>query len=219
MRKRQTLRTPLIGRHVHNRAYAALVLSGSYEEAGDSGRHHVQAGDVVLHEAFEAHLDRIFPPAAVILNVHLPADYAFRPGVGTVYDPDAIVRLAEKSEHDAAAMLLACAEDRQPELQDWPDELAAALIRDAELNLSFWSDATGIPAWTVSRGFAKIFGISPSAFRARARVRQAWRAIRASNTAMSAIAAEYGFADQAHMTRGVKTLTGQCPTAWRSACK
>ena len=173
---------------------------------------------MVLHEPFEAHLDRIPTPGAVILNVYLPAHYAFRPGVGTVYDPDAIVRLAEKSEHEAAMMLLESAEVLQPELQDWPDELAAALIRDAELSLSFWSDETGISAWTLSRGFAKVFGISPSAFRARARIRQAWRAIQASNTPMSAIAAEYGFADQAHMSRGVKTLTGHCPTAWRS-CK
>ena len=55
----QTMRTPFMDRHVHKRAYAALVLSGGYEEAGDSGRHRVQAGNVVLHEAFEAHLDRI----------------------------------------------------------------------------------------------------------------------------------------------------------------
>jgi hypothetical protein len=54
MRTWQTLRTPLIGRHVHKRAYAALVLSGCYEEAGDSGRHRVQVGNVVLHEAFES---------------------------------------------------------------------------------------------------------------------------------------------------------------------
>jgi hypothetical protein len=59
MRVWQTIPPPLIGRHVHTRAYAALVLSGCYEEAGDSGRHRVQAGNVVLHEAFEAHLDRI----------------------------------------------------------------------------------------------------------------------------------------------------------------
>ena len=63
MRIWQTIRTPLISRHVHKRAYAALVLSGYYEEAGGSGRHRVQAGDVVLDEAFEAHLDRPFVDA------------------------------------------------------------------------------------------------------------------------------------------------------------
>src|ERR1700686_2952759 len=118
MRLWQTIRTPLIGRHVHKRAYAALVVSGCYEEAGDSGRHRVQAGNVVLHDAFEAHLDRIPTPGAVVLNVPLPAQYAFRSGVGRVEDPEAIVRLVEKGDLEAAALLLSSTELREPEFQD-----------------------------------------------------------------------------------------------------
>jgi hypothetical protein len=38
MRVSRTIRRPLIARHIHKRAYAALVLAGCYEEAGaDSG--------------------------------------------------------------------------------------------------------------------------------------------------------------------------------------
>jgi|HubBroStandDraft_1064217.scaffolds.fasta_scaffold15800_2 AraC-like DNA-binding protein len=219
MRVRQTIRTPLIRWHIHKRAYAALVLSGCYEEAGDSGRHLVQAGNVVLHEAFEAHLDRIPSLGATVMNVPLPAQYAFRSGVATVDDPDEIVRLVEKGDSEAAALLLSSGEITDPEFQDWPDELAASLTQNASLNFSRWSEAKGISGWDVSRGFAKVFGISPCAFRARARTRQAWRAIRTANTPLSAIAAHFGFADQAHMTRSVKTLTGKCPSAWRLACK
>lgn len=215
MRVWQTIRTPLISRHVHKRAYAALVLSGSYEEAGDSGRHRLQAGDVLLHEAFEAHLDRISRFGAVVLNVPLPAQYGFRPGIGLVENPDVIVRLAEKSELHAAALLLLSTEIREPEFRDWPDELAASLADNACINLSGWSKARGISAWNLSRGFAKVFGLSPCAFRARARTRQAWRAIRAARMPLSAIAAHFGFADQAHMTRSVKTVTCRCPSAWR----
>jgi AraC-like DNA-binding protein len=219
MRVRQTIRTPLIRWHIHKRAYAALVLSGCYEEAGDSGRHLVQAGNVVLHEAFEAHLDRIPRLGATVVNVPLPAQYAFRSGVATVDDPDEIVRLVEKGDSEAAALLLWSGEITDPEFQDWPDELAASLTQNASLNFSRWSEVKGISGWDVSRGFAKVFGISPCAFRARARTRQAWRAIRTANTPLSAIAAHFGFADQAHMTRSVKTLTGKCPSAWRLACK
>jgi AraC-like DNA-binding protein len=219
MRVRQTIRTPLIRWHIHKRAYAALVLSGCYEEAGDSGRYRVQAGNVVLHEVFEAHLDRIPRTGAVVLNVPLPAQHGFRSGVATVDDPDAIVRLVEKGDSEAAALLLWSGEITDPEFQDWPDELAASLAQNASLNFSRWSKAKGIPRWDLSRGFAKVFGISPCAFRARARTRQAWRAIRTANTPLSAIAAHFGFADQAHMTRSVKSLTGKCPSAWRLACK
>ena len=218
MRTWQTLRTPLIGRHVHKRAYAALVLSGCYEEAGDSGRHRVQVGNVVLHEAFEAHLDRILT-GAVVLNMPLSAQYSFRSGLGRVDDPDAIARLMETGDSETAALLVWSTKITEPEFQDWPDELAASLAQNASVNLSDWSKAKGISAWDLSRSFAKVFGISPCAFRARARTRLAWRAIRTAGTPLSAIAAQFGFSDQAHMARSVKTVTGRCPSAWRSSCK
>ena len=216
MRVWQTIRTPIIGRHVHKRSYAALVLSGGYEEAGDSGRHRVRAGDVVLHESFEAHLDRFPMSRAVVLNVPFPAQWAFRSGVATVNDPDAIVRLVEEGDSEAAALLLWSTEIRQREFQDWPDELAMSLAHNASVSFSGWSEAKGISPWDLSRSFAKVFGISPSAFRARARTRQAWRAIRTTDTPLSAIAAHCGFADQAHMTRSVKTMTGMTPGEWRA---
>jgi AraC-like DNA-binding protein len=173
----------------------------------------VQAGNVVLHAAFEAHLDRIPTSGAVVLNVSLPAQYALRSGVGRVHDPDAIVRLVEKGDLEAAALLLWSTKIGEPEFQDWPDELAASLAQNASINLCGWSQARGIPAWDLSRSFAKVFGISPCAFRARARTHQAWRAMQTAGTPLSAIAVHFGFADQAHMTRSVKTMTGRCPSA------
>jgi hypothetical protein len=143
MRVWQTIRAPLISRHVHKRAYAALVLSGCYEEAGDSGRHRTQPGNVLLHEAFEAHLDRISTLGAAVLNVPLPAQYAFRSGIGRVEDPDAIVRLVEKGDLQTAALLLLSTEIPEPEFRDWPDELAASLAQNASINLSGWSEAKG----------------------------------------------------------------------------
>ena len=179
----------------------------------------MQAGDVVLHEPFEAHLDRFPASGAVVLNVYLPAQYAFRSGVAGVNDPDAIVRLVEKGDSEAAALLLWSTEIEKHDFRDWPDELAMSLVQNASVSFSGWSEAKSIPNWNLSRGFAKVFGISPSAFRARARTRQAWRAIRTGSTPLSVIAAHCGFADQAHMTRSVKAMTGRCPSEWRSACK
>jgi len=219
VRTRQTIRPSVLGRHVHERPYAALVLSGCYEEAGDTGRHRVSASDVIFHEAFEAHLDRVPVSGAEVLNLPLAVHYRFSRCLGRTLDSDAIVTLAEKDQREASALLLSSIQMREPQYHDWPDQLAAALICDASLNLFSWGEATGISAWTLSRGFARVFGTSPSAFRARARVRQAWKEIRTTDTPLSAIAADYGFSDQAHMTRGIKSITGQCPTAWRCACK
>jgi AraC-like DNA-binding protein len=171
---------------------------------------------VVLHDALEAHRNR-FPSAATVLNISLPDKYAFQPGLGRVDDPDALVRIAEKNEAEAAAVLLSVAQTQEPACHDWPEELAAALLQDPSLNLTAWSETNGISPWTLSRGFAQVFGIAASAFRARTRARQAWKAIQTTDTALAAIAAELGFADQSHMTRSVKNITGKGPHAWRSA--
>jgi AraC-like DNA-binding protein len=217
MRMRQTIRAFAFDRHIHEQPYAAIVLSGCYEEAGDLGRLRVHEGNVVLHDAFEMHLDRFPASGAELLNVPLPPQCLFQPGLGAIDDPDSFVRLAEKSEAEAAALLVSTVKTRTPESLDWPDELAAALLEDQSLSLSHWARVKGINTWSLSRGFTQVFDVAPSAFRARARARHAWKVIRKSRAPLARIAAHCGFADQSHMTRSIKSMTGATPRAWRCA--
>jgi len=217
MRMWQTIRTPAIGRHSHEDAYAALVLSGGYEEAGDHGRFLVRAGDVVLHDRFEAHLDRFSALGAVLLNLRLKIGHSFRPGIARVADPDFIVRAAEISQAEAADLLLSTVQVQGSKCADWPDELAAALGQNPSLRLLQWGEKKGLAPWTISRGFSQVFGVPPEAFRARTRARHAWTAIRYTQEPLAKIAAHLGFADQPHMTRSVKQLTGMGPMKWRTA--
>jgi AraC-like DNA-binding protein len=206
------------GRHTHGYAFASLVLKGGYEESGDAGRFDVREGDVILHERFEAHCNRGSPLGAVILHVALPTDADFQSGAGQLADPDLIARVVERSPSEAAALLLQTTQMKQPQFRDWPEQLAAELSRNASLNLTAWSNEQGIAPWTLSRGFESVFAVSPSAFRAIARARRAWKAIRTTGEPLVDIATRLGFADQAHMTRSVKCLTGNVPRVWRS-CK
>ena len=206
------------GRHSHGYAFAALILKGGYEESGDAGRFDVREGDVILHERFEAHCNRGSPFGAVILHIMLPGDSEFQSGAGQLADPDLIAREAERNPASAAVLLLQTTAMKQAQFRDWPEQLAAELSRNTALNLTAWSNEQGIAPWTVSRGFESVFGVSPSAFRAAARARRAWQAIRTSREPLVDIAARLGFADQAHMTRSVRCLTGRAPRAWR-ACK
>jgi AraC-like DNA-binding protein len=217
MRMWQTIRASALGRHVHEKAYAALVLSGGYEEAGDHGRFRVKAGDVIFHEQFEAHLDRFSETDAVVLNLRLPVGCSYTPGISRAVDPDSVARVAERSCRDALDLLFSVAISRTPQPADWPDELAAALMLNPSLKLSLWGETNGIPPWAVSRGFGLVFGVSPEAFRARTRARRALKSIQNTQASLASIAAELGFADQSHMTRSVKQLTGIAPQAWRSA--
>jgi len=213
----QIIRSSVFGRHSHDCAYAAVVLSGGYEEAGDHGRFKVESGDVILHERFESHLNRFSGVGAVVLNLPLPTELSFAPGLAKVSNPDLIVRLADKSKAQAARFLLSSSVARRTEWTDWPDQLASALIANPDLSLSHWTESEGLTPWQVSRGFMQVFGLSPSAFRVRTRARQAWRSIEANEKSLAEIASTLGFADQSHMTRSVKQLTGMGPQAWRRA--
>jgi len=206
-----------LGRHLHTEAYAALVLDGAYEEAGDLGHYEVRAGDVVFHDEFEGHLNRFPRRGATVLNLRIPAGEVCYSGLARVANPDDVARLAEKGHREAVQLLLSSAISLPRKQGDWPDQLADSLREDPCLRLSNWAETMGLPAWTVSRRFHRVFGLSPEAFRACARARLALKAIRGTQQPLAAIAVDLGFADQPHMTRSVKQLTSLPPRAWRSA--
>ncbi len=139
-------------------------------------------------------------------------------GVHRLDDADAIIRAAETDLAHAAR--LAFAEvgrngvQRAPE-HDWPDILAQSLIQDRLESIARWADEHGLARETVSRGFRKAFGVSPTAFRAELRARAGWFKSVFTADRFADIAAEVGFADQAHMTRAVRALTGSPPGYWR----
>src|SRR3954454_2290915 len=90
-----------VPRHRHRKAYAAIVLAGGYEEAGDGGRWRVSPGHVLVHGRLEAHQDHVGARGCTLLNLDIvgtpPIEGLFR-----IDDPDSVVRLAET---DASAAL------------------------------------------------------------------------------------------------------------------
>jgi AraC-like DNA-binding protein len=209
----------VLPRHRHAPSYAALVLSGGYEEAGDRGRLRAQAGDIVLHGAFEAHLNRYDSPGSEVLSLALPALMEPVANLLQAADPEMIVRLAERDAREAVAFLLETSKPLPCRIADWPDELAHALAHDPHLRLQDWACEQGLADATVSRGFRQVFGISPSAYRAQIRGRMAWQRSSGSTDQLASVALDSGFCDQAHMTRTVRDLTGQTPGAWRRQVK
>jgi AraC-like DNA-binding protein len=192
----------------------AVVLSGTYEECGSRGRFRAGPGDVLLHRAFDAHLDRFHNRGAQILNLvagTLPANFS----IGRIGDPDVIARVAERDPIEAGAQLHAQLCEAPGALQDWPDLLATDLLRDPGCRLEIWASKHGLAAETISRGFGKVFGVTPASFRAEVRARCAFALITGSQQPLACIAAATGFADQAHMSRATRALTGLPPSWWR----
>ena len=203
-----------IQRHRHDLAYAAVVLSGSYEECGSQGRFRVGAGDVLLHDAFDAHLNRFQRNGAQVLNL-VVADFAPGFGVGYAGDPDVIARTAERDPVEAGALLRERFRETKRDPEDWPDILAHDLLSNPSCRLDSWARKRGLAAETLSRGFNKVFGVTPASFRMEVRARRAFALITRSDLPLASIAATTGFADQAHMSRATRALTGSPPCTWR----
>lgn len=200
-------------RHRHDEAYAAIVLVGGYVEAGDRGRRTVGPGDVILHDAFEAHANRFDARGATVLNLSLPAATSAQAFM-RIGDPDAIVRLAERDPRAAAQALHDQLAPAPPTPSDWRDLLAEALRSTRRFSLGQWAREAGLDAATVSRGFRAAYGATPSRYRAEIRAHAAWRRLGDAGS-LAELALDAGFADQAHMTRAILALTGRPPGAWR----
>lgn len=208
-------------RHMHTEARVALVLSGGYEEAGDRGRFHVRAGDVVFHAPYDIHLDRFTSGGAHILDFPLTRHSGLSAGFGRVDDPDLIARVAARDLAEATELLFAAFQEHSSYASalDWPEQLAQALSNDPELCLGDWAQQFCLAAATVTRGFKQVFGVTPSRFRAHCRAKLAWKMIHSSTVPLCDVAASLGFSDQAHMTRALRSLTGKTPSMCRGHVK
>lgn len=214
----ETLRASFsLPRHRHLDAYATVVLAGSFEESGYLGRIRAAAGDVLIHPPLDCHANLMVSAGVQLLRLNWP-DGAGHGGLYHVNDIDAIARAAEKDVREATLLLaesLGRGCSRAPGIRnDWPDTLAATLAAGAT-ELGGWAVSQGLARETVSRGFAAAYGVAPAIFRAELRARAAWLRITRDCQTLSAIAADTGFADQAHMTRWVHRITGAPPAAWR----
>ena len=202
-----------LDRHRHADSYVAVVLEGGYREKGDMGRFRVSAGDALVHGRFEAHSNDAAAAGATILN--LPLGRTAQAGLFRVRDPDFLARLASRDIAEAVAAFGENAAPRPADGQDWPDLLAAELRALSPLRLGAWARGHQLAPETVARGFAKAFGVTPHRYRAEARARAAYAAIVAGKGSLSQIAAELGFADQPHMNRALRAVTGRTPGHWR----
>jgi AraC family transcriptional regulator len=96
---------------------------------------------------------------------------------------------------------------------DGIDEHLAESISTAQL-----AALAGVETSWFTRLFSATVGCSPYQYVLRRRVVHAQHALRAGATPAAA-AAQYGFADQAHLTRHFRRLAGRPPAAWVRAAR
>jgi AraC-like DNA-binding protein len=200
--------------HSHAEPYAALVLAGGYAESGDGGRFRAEPGHVVIHTPFSAHADRVSAKGAVVVNLPLAIADSLSLQSGIVADPEGVLRLFAEDPSSLGETLRASLAPL-PISDDLPDRLAAALERPDAVGIADWAVANAVSPRTITRHFTAAFGIAPAHYRWRARVRAAWRSLVTTDQPLITVAHDWGFADQAHMSRSVRQLTGRPPNWWR----
>jgi AraC-like DNA-binding protein len=198
-------------RHRHRSAYVSLVLDGSYQERGSMGRWVIEPGQLVAHANFECHDNLVARSGAWILNVSVPP-FAALPPVFSVSDPDAIISAVRNG--DRVAPHLRPTTVISPRHDDWPDMLATRLRREP-ISIAQWASEAGVAPATVSRGFHAAFGVSPAKYRLENQMLRAMKMIATTTEPLAAVAFICGFADQAHLSRAIRSASGYTPRAWR----
>lgn len=205
-------------RHRHLNAYATVVLAGTFEESGYVGRIRATAGDVLVHPTLDCHANLTVTAGVKLIRLEW-TDVKVAGGLYRLNEVDDLARVAEKDTTEATLLLeqaLGKNDGSTPgKSNDWPDLLAADLVENTSMGIGDWAEVNGLARETVCRGFVSAYGIVPSAFRAELRARAAWLRVIRGCDGLCTIAAETGFADQAHMTRWIHRITGATPALWR----
>ena len=95
------------------------------------------------------------------------------------------------------------------------DDARQALAHEDDLSLAGLAQRAGVSAFHLSRIFRRATGWTLSRYRTQLRVRRALERLADGERNLAALAADLGFADQAHLTRCVRAETGVTPGALR----
>jgi AraC family transcriptional regulator len=97
-------------------------------------------------------------------------------------------------------------------------ERTTALLQDEyarSLSLSDVSTAAGVHPAHLSRVFRRFHGCTIGEYLRKVRVEEACRQLVSSDATVADIALRLGFADQSHLCRTIKRITGTTPTRYR----
>lgn len=180
--------------HRHLKAYATIVRSGRYAEAGAEGRLFIERGMIVLHPNLHLHSNVIEEEGAVWnIDIGETSFESWRALKGR-----GIEHLAAR-EHPPRFLDICEAVESAEEvafepLPPWIEDLS--MLDD----VSFADAQHDVSREHAHRTFFKHFGIPPGRYRRERRLQRAIRMM-ASTATLVDIAAASGFADQSHMTR------------------
>jgi AraC family transcriptional regulator len=228
----------LVPSHAHAHPYFCYVSAGDFQELGEAGSYVATRGTLVFHPAAETHSDEFGGAGGRCFNIEVGGD------VDLVRDPGVVrgaaVRYAaelyrEMRAWDAASAvvtegltsaLIARVDFDASRAEPAPRQARGDITRAVERlradpcnppSLALLAAEAGLSTISFARAFRRHFGCGVGAYLRAERVEMAKRALAESTNTVSTIAADLGFADQAHLTRVFRDATGWTPAAFRRA--
>jgi AraC family transcriptional regulator len=217
--------------HRHINDYICIVLTGGFAEQERDSWHERRAGCIFTHRAGETHHDQFGPRGAVCVNLHFAAGEP-GPAVEGVCSASARVA-AEKLAFELAAssreelVLASLAAEIMGDLRPvegcardsgkWIDRVVEAISDEAERRWTLRELAAIAERHPVhvAQSFRAATGISLGAFQRMRRLTCLSLALRTGEIPLAALAAEFGYCDQAHMNAEFRAAFGVSPGRYR----
>jgi AraC family transcriptional regulator len=227
-------------RHSHELAFFCLLVEGAYREDSDSGTSAYAPFTVAFHPAGEPHRSEMGSRGARVFNVEIPSGWLEGSGAACTR-PVADLRGGEltwlaarllREYRDGlagpplAVEALVCemvflaggrARGSAPERPAWLSRAIDLLESEfrRSLTISEVAAEVGTHPTHLSRVFRDRMGLSIGDYVQRLRVRWAGAELCRPGARLADVAAAAGFADQSHLTRVFKRVTGATPSAFR----
>jgi AraC family transcriptional regulator len=229
-------------RHCHEHAYLYVMLGGGISERALRRDNVCTRGWVVYNEAGEAHQDQVLERGAEGLNIEVDAAWlatlretralheavCYRhvgPAITAVgglqvamQSTDLLQQLrVEEAVTQLINSLCGTPESRRRLPPAWLSRIEE-LIRSrpcSQLFLQELAAAAGVHPAHLCREFRRAFGCTMSQYLVRWRADAALQKLMRSEAPLTTVAAATGFADQAHLTRTIRSQFGTTPGGLR----
>jgi AraC family transcriptional regulator len=225
-----------LARHSHELAFFCLLVGGGYEEEYGSRTVDYRPFTVAYHPPGEPHRSRISLAGAHVFNVEISTEWLVAHRIPSMADVsggeitwlatrlfreyrDGLANLPIASESLVLEMLALAGGNAGPGaagprwLRRAVDYLESEFRRS--LRIREVAGEVGANPTHLSRVFRRQIGVPIGEYVHRLRVRYASEELSRPGARLADVAAAAGFADQSHMTRVFKRVTGITPGAFR----
>ncbi len=203
--------------HRHEQAQLSLLLAGGDVEDSEEGRARADGPGFSRKPGGFEHQNRFGEAGALILSLNLDATPAAG-GYFVARGPEGLAGRALRRMADDGTAIAALA-GRVPSglppvaapPSPWLTEAHDRLLTESGLTVGALARTFGLHPVRFARLFREAFAQSPTAARQNRRAARAVDRLIRSGTPLAGVAADEGFADQAHLSRVISQTTGWSP--------